>query len=62
MNTREIKQEINKTLDRIPEEVLGEILDYLKKLEGKKSDTFSLARDLKKILEEDKRLLERLAQ
>lgn len=62
MNTKEIKQEINKTLDRIPEEVLGEILVYLKSLEGKKSDTFSLARDLKKILEEDKHLLERLAQ
>jgi hypothetical protein len=62
MNIKEIKQEINKTLDRIPEEVLGEILDYLKKLEGKKPDTFTLARDLKKILEEDKHLLERLAQ
>jgi uncharacterized tellurite resistance protein B-like protein len=62
MSANELKSEIHKALDRIPEEVLADVLSYLKKIEGQTADKVLMARDLKRILDEDNRLLERLAQ
>ncbi len=62
MTTKEIKSEIQKSLDRVPESVLHDILDFLKQAENQTSDRISLMKNLKDILTEDKELLERLAK
>ena len=62
MTTKEIKSEIHKALDNIPENTLQVILEYLKELEGKTPDQIKLANNLRDILSEDKDLLERLAK
>ena len=62
MTTKEIKSEIHKALDNIPESALQIILEYLKELEGKTADQIKLANNLRDILAEDKDLLERLAK
>ena len=62
MTTKEIKSEIQKTLDNIPENVLQDILDYLKLIQGKSADEIELSKNLRDILTEDKELLERLAK
>ncbi|WP_276371075.1 hypothetical protein [Chryseolinea sp. H1M3-3] len=62
MTTKEIKSEIQKTLDNIPESVLQDILDYLKLIQGKSIDKIKLSKNLRDILAEDKDLLERLAK
>ncbi len=62
MATKEIKSEIQKTLDNIPEALLQDILDYLKLIQGKSADKVELSKNLKDILTEDKELLERLAK
>jgi hypothetical protein len=62
MTTKEIKSEIQKTLDGIPENVLQDILDYLKEIQGKSADKLRLSKNLRDILTEDKELLESLAK
>jgi len=62
MTTKEIRSEIQKTLDNIPENVLQDILDYLKTIQGKSADKIRLAKNLRDILVEDKELLEKLAK
>ena len=62
MTAREIKTEIQKTLDGIPENVLHEILDYLKEIREKSAEKITLSKNLRDILAEDKELLERLAK
>jgi hypothetical protein len=62
MTANEIKSEIHKALDNIPENALQIILEYLKGLEGKTENQIKLADNLRDILAEDKDLLERLAK
>ena len=62
MTTKQIKSEIEKTLDGIPDNVLQEILDYLKLIRGKSADKMRLTKNLRDIITEDKYLLERLAK
>ena len=62
MTTKEIKSEIQKTLDNITENVLQDILDYLKVIQSKSTDKIKLSKNLREILTEDKELLERLAK
>ena len=62
MTTKEIKSEIQKSLDKVPESVLQDILDFLKKAENQPAETLNLMKDLRDILTEDKELLERLAK
>lgn len=62
MTTKEIKSEIQKSLDNVPESVLQDILDFLKQAENQPADRLNLMKDLKDILSEDKELLERLAK
>lgn len=61
MKTKEIKTEIHKVIDRIPENVLQDILDYLKQLEDISQTKRELSKNLKLILTEDKELLDKLA-
>lgn len=62
MTTKQIISEIEKTLDGIPDNVLQEILDYLKVIRGKSADKIKLSKNLRDIMTEDKDLLERLAK
>jgi mRNA-degrading endonuclease RelE of RelBE toxin-antitoxin system len=62
MTTNEIKSEIQRALDNVPENALQAILEYLKELEGKTADQIKLAKNLRDILHEDKDLLEKLAK
>lgn len=61
-NTKEIKSKIQKFLDQVPENVREDILNYLKQAQSKSSDKVEMSRNLKKILKEDKELLEKLAK
>ncbi len=62
MSREEVKTAINALLDNTPEQVLQEVFDYLKSIEGKSDKSISLSKNLRTILTEDKELLERLAQ
>lgn len=62
MSSKELKFEIQRTLDNVPEHVLQDILDYLKELEKHTKKEISFSRNFRNILIEDKNLLERLAK
>ncbi len=62
MTKQEIKSEIQKSLDRMPETVLQDVLAFLRHVEGHPLEKINLASNLRTILEEDKQLLQRLAK
>ena len=62
MSKNEIKEEINKVLDRAPDEVLESILDYLKELLSIDSNKSILTNNLNTILHEDKKVLDKLSK
>lgn len=62
MSTAEIKTEIDKVLGTMPEDALESVLDYLKSITQTTNDELTYSKNLRKILEEDKELLEKLAQ
>jgi hypothetical protein len=62
MTIKEVKSEIQKVLNKVPDNLLQDILDYLKTIQSKSSDTVQLSKNLKQIISEDKALLERLAK
>ena len=62
MSKNEIKEEINKVLDRAPDEVLESILDYLKELLSTDSSKSILTNNLNTILHEDKEVLDKLSK
>ncbi len=62
MTTKDIKSEIQKSLDKVPESVLLDVLNFLKQVENLPIEKVNLTRNLRDILTEDKELLERLAK
>ena len=62
MSTQDLKLEIQKKLEHVPDAILKSILDYLKEAESQSMDKTMMAINLNRILKEDKQLLERLAQ
>jgi hypothetical protein len=62
MTTIQLKAEIQMVLDDIPENLLPEILSYLKLVQDQSPDQIKFNNNLKKILDEDRELFERLAQ
>jgi hypothetical protein len=58
----ELKQEITQIVNTLPEDVLGEVLQYLQQLEKVSHEKMRLSLNLKTILTEDRELLERLAK
>lgn len=62
MSKDEIKFEINKVLDLLPDKALEDLLSFLKNIENHSSDIFLDKSRLQKILNEDKDLLQKLAQ
>jgi len=62
MTSVEIKKEISKVLDQVPEKLLADILDLLKEVQSTKTSNSTLTSNFKKILAEDSDLLHKLAQ
>jgi hypothetical protein len=62
MATKEIKEKIYKVLDNMSDDILEDVFKYLKSLTNKSRSNILLSQNLGRILEEDKKLLERLAQ
>ena len=62
MTSKQIKSRIKNALDNIPENLLEDILAYLEEIQGKSADQVVSTQRLRKILAEDKELLEKLAQ
>jgi hypothetical protein len=62
MSTNEIKAEIQKLLDNVPEIVLNDLLDYLRIAQNQTNNQIELSHHLRKIISEDKELLEKLAK
>lgn len=62
MSTQDIKSEIQKSLDKVPESVLQDVLNFLKEVEKQSADKVNLSMNLKDILKEDNELLQRLAK
>lgn len=62
MTQTQVKAEIQKVLDSVPESVLQDVLDFLKVLQSQPADKVKQSNNLRQILAEDKDLLERLAQ
>jgi hypothetical protein len=62
MTRTEIKNEIQKVLENVPENVLQDILDLIKDFQNQPGNRLELTHSLRKILNEDKELLEKLAQ
>jgi hypothetical protein len=62
MTVRELKSEIRKSLDNVPESILQDILALLKEAAGSTEDQVNLTRNLRDVLTEDKTLLQRLAK
>lgn len=62
MTHNELKYEIQKAIDLVPDTILEDILSYLKQAQNNSSSSIELSKNLKRILSEDKELLEKLAQ
>ena len=62
MSKEEIKYEINKVLDLLPDNALQDLLSFLKALDQKSITSILNTKALDKILAEDKDLLEKLAK
>lgn len=62
MTTTQIKTEIQKVLDNVPESALKDVLEFLKELQSSTPQQIKLTNNLRQILTEDKELLEKLAQ
>jgi hypothetical protein len=62
MAAQEIKQKIYKVLDNMPDEVLEDVYKYLESLKSRSRTEITISQNLARILQEDKNLLERLAQ
>jgi hypothetical protein len=62
MSTQELIQQITEKAGNVPDSILQQVLDILKTAENKSETDVAFYNNLKKILEEDKELLERLAK
>ncbi len=62
MGTIELKKEIGKVIDKMPEDALLSVLNYLKSISVSKKEDISFTENVRKILSEDRELLEKLAK
>ena len=62
MTNKELKKEIAKVLDNVPDEMLEDILNYLKLLIKNPKEKVNLTSNIRQIIDEDSELLQRLAQ
>jgi hypothetical protein len=61
MTTLELKSEIRRKIDELPDDLLPYVLEYFKLVQRQSVDQVKLGKNIKKILVEDKALFERLA-
>ena len=59
---KDVKSEIMKMLDDVPEDVLQDLKKYLEELQGKSSEQIRDSHNLQRILNEDRELLKKLAK
>jgi glutamyl-tRNA reductase len=62
MTTKQLKSEIQRLIERVPDAVLQDLIDYLKQAQKQTKEQAELSSYLKKIIHEDKELLEKLAK
>jgi hypothetical protein len=62
MTKTQIQLEIQKVLDNVPDDLLLDVLDFLKELQDQPVDKVKMTNNLRRILSEDRELLEKLAQ
>ena len=62
MPTKDLRKEINRVIQKVPDDFLTEILSYLKEFENKSQKDIESLRHLKQIIKEDHELLENLAK
>ena len=62
MKEQNVKTEIHKVIDMLPDDISKDVLDYLKSILKKSSNQVRNSNNLSKILKEDRNLLNRLAQ
>ena len=62
MSTEQVRTEIDQILQKLPEENLINVLEYLQEVQKLTGEKVKLANELNAILREDKDLLARLAQ
>lgn len=62
MNKENVKVEIHKVVDVLPDDLSNEVLTYLKSILDKSSHEVKLSNNLSKILTEDQELLNRLTK
>jgi len=62
MTTSDIKKKINDVINEVPESYLPEILSYLKQIKQSSPKNIDSLQKFRKILKEDKSLLQKLAK
>ena len=62
MTTKQLKSEIQRLIERVPDAVLQDLIDYLRQAQKQTKEQAELSSYLKKIIREDKELLEKLAK
>jgi len=62
MTTKDLRKEINRVIQEVPENFLEDILSYLRSIEKKSKKDIEALSDLKRIFKEDQELLEKLAK
>jgi hypothetical protein len=62
MTTKDLRKEISRVIEKVPDDFLTEILNYLKEVENKTKQDLSSLNRIKRILKEDQELLEKLAK
>ncbi len=62
MTTKDLRKEINRVIQQIPDDFLNDILSYLKQIEKKSIKDIESSMHLKQIFKEDQDLLEKLAK
>ncbi len=62
MTTQDLRKEISRVIQEVPENFLEDILSYLRQIEKKPHKDIEALTDLKRIFKEDQELLEKLAK
>jgi hypothetical protein len=62
MTTKDLRKEINRVIQKVPDDFLTEILSYLKEFENKQGKDIESLKHFKQIFKEDQELLEKLAK
>jgi len=62
MTTKDLRKEIDRVIQEVPENLLEDILSYLRNIEKKSKQDIEALSNLKRIFKEDQELLEKLAK